>query len=120
MQTVITKTDYNFKNLKSKYEGKVRDVYALNNNNIIVIATDRISAFDVIMPRGIKYKGQILNQIAVEMLYNTKDIVNNWLISSPDPNVSYGKKCKPLKIEMVVRGYLSGHSYRLYLSLIHI
>jgi len=116
MQTVITKTDYNFKNLKSKYEGKVRDVYTLNNNNIIVIATDRISAFDVIMPRGIKYKGQILNQIAVEMLYNTKDIVNNWLISSPDPNVSYGKKCKPLKIEMVVRGYLSGHSYRLYKS----
>ena len=81
MQTVITKTDYNFKDLKSKYEGKVRDVYTLHNNNIIVIATDRISAFDVIMPKGIKYKGQILNQIAVEMLYKTKDIVNNWLIS---------------------------------------
>ena len=116
MQTVITKTDYNFKHLKSKYEGKVRDVYTLNNNNIIVIATDRISAFDVIMPIGIKYKGQILNQIAVEMLNKTKDIVNNWLISSPDPNISYGKKCKPLKIEMVVRGYLAGHSYRLYKS----
>ena len=116
MQTVITKTDYNFKHLKSKYEGKVRDVYTLNNNNIIVIATDRIPAFDVIMPIGIKYKGQILNQIAVEMLNKTKDIVNNWLISSPDPNVSYGKKCKPLKIEMVVRGYLAGHSYRLYKS----
>ena len=116
MQTVITRTDFNFKDLKSKYEGKVRDVYTLNNNNIIVIATDRISAFDVIMPKGIKYKGQILNQIAVEMLNKTIDIVNNWLISSPDPNVSYGKKCKPLKIEMVVRGYLSGHSYRLYKS----
>ena len=116
MQSVITKTDFNFRGLQSKYEGKVRDVYTLNNNSMIVIATDRISAFDVIMPKGINYKGQILNQISVEMLNKTKDIVNNWLISSPDPNISYGIRCKPLKIEMVVRGYLSGHSFRLYKS----
>ena len=116
MQSVITKTDFSFRGLQSKYEGKVRDVYSLSNNRMIVIATDRISAFDVIMPKGINYKGQILNQITVEMLNKTKDIVSNWLISSPDPNISYGIKCKPLKIEMVVRGYLSGHSYRLYKS----
>ena len=116
MKSVITKTNFNFRGLKSKYEGKVRDVYTLSNNNIIVIATDRISAFDVIMPKGITYKGQILNQISTEMLNKTNDIVDNWLISSPDPNISYGKKCKPFKIEMVVRGYLSGHSYRLYKS----
>ena len=116
MQSVITKTDFNFRGLQSKYEGKVRDVYTLNNNSMIVIATDRISAFDVIMPKGINYKGQILNQISVEMLNKTKDIINNWLISSPDPNISYGIWCKPLKIEMVVRGYLSGHSFRLYRS----
>ena len=116
MQSVITKTDFNFRGLQSKYEGKVRDVYTLNNNSMIVIATDRISAFDVIMPKGINYKGQILNQISVEMLNKTKDIINNWLISSPDPNISYGVRCKPLKIEMVVRGYLSGHSFRLYKS----
>ena len=116
MQSVITKTDFNFRGLQSKYEGKVRDVYTLNNNSMIVIATDRISAFDVIMPKGINCKGQILNQISVEMLNKTKDIINNWLISSPDPNISYGVRCKPLKIEMVVRGYLSGHSFRLYKS----
>ena len=116
MKSVITKTNFNFRGIKSKYEGKVRDVYTLSNNNIIVIATDRISAFDVIMPKGITYKGQILNQISTEMLNKTNDIVDNWLISSPDPNISYGKKCKPFKIEMVVRGYLSGHSYRLYKS----
>ena len=116
MQSVITKTDFNFRGLQSKYQGKVRDVYTLNNNSMIVIATDRISAFDVIMPKGINYKGQILNQISVEMLNKTKDIVKNWLISSPDPNISYGIRCKPLKIEMVVRGYLSGHSFRLYRS----
>ena len=116
MKSVITKTNFNFRDIKSKYEGKVRDVYTLSNNNIIVIATDRISAFDVIMPKGITYKGQILNQISTEMLNKTNDIVDNWLISSPDPNISYGKKCKPFKIEMVVRGYLSGHSYRLYKS----
>tara|TARA_B100000963_G_scaffold173109_1_gene150590 strand:+ start:31352 stop:32296 length:945 start_codon:yes stop_codon:yes gene_type:complete len=116
MQKVITNTDFNFRDLKSKYTGKVRDVYSLQNDKLIVISTDRISAFDVIMPRGITHKGQILNQISVEMLKKTDDIVENWLISSPDPNISYGKKCNPLKIEMVVRGYLSGHSYRLYKS----
>ena len=116
MQKVITNTDFNFRDLKSKYTGKVRDVYSLQNDKLIVISTDRISAFDVIMPRGIIHKGQILNQISVEMLKKTDDIVENWLISSPDPNISYGKKCNPLKIEMVVRGYLSGHSYRLYKS----
>ena len=97
MKSVITKTNFNFRDIKSKYEGKVRDVYTLSNNNIIVIATDRISAFDVIMPKGITYKGQILNQISTEMLNKTNDIVDNWLISSPDPNISYGKKCKPFK-----------------------
>ena len=90
MKSVITKTNFNFRDIKSKYEGKVRDVYTLSNNNIIVIATDRISAFDVIMPKGITYKGQILNQISTEMLNKTNDIVDNWLISSPDPNISYG------------------------------
>ena len=116
MQKVITNTDFNFRDLKSKYTGKVRDVYSLQNDKLIVISTDRISAFDVIMPRGITHKGQILNQISVEMLKKTDDIVENWLISSPDPNISYGKKCNPLKIEMVVRGYLSGHSFRFQLT----
>ena len=116
MQSVITKTDFNFRGLQSKYEGKVRDVYTLNTISARPTAAINISAFDVIMPKGINYKGQILNQISVEMLNKTKDIVNNWLISSPDPNISYGIRCKPLKIEMVVRGYLSGHSFRLYRS----
>ena len=114
MSIVLNKSDFIFKNQLSKYEGKVREVYTLKNDIMIMIASDRISAFDVVMPRGITFKGQVLNQIAVEMLNRTKDIVQNWLIENPDPNVSIGKKCEPLKVEMVVRGYLSGHAYREY------
>ena len=114
MINVLNKSNFIFKNQLSKYEGKVRDVYTLNNNTLVMIASDRISAFDVVMPEGITYKGQVLNQIAVEMLNKTNDIVPNWLINNPDPNVSVGKKCKPMKIEMVVRGYLSGHAFREY------
>ena len=114
MSIVLNKSDFLFKNQLSKYEGKVREVYTLKNDIMIMIASDRISAFDVVMPRGITFKGQVLNQIAVEMLKRTKDIVQNWLIENPDPNVSIGKKCDPLRVEMVVRGYLSGHAYREY------
>ena len=114
MSIVLNKSDFLFKNQLTKYEGKVREVYTLKNDIMIMIASDRISAFDVVMPRGITFKGQVLNQIAVEMLKRTKDIVQNWLIENPDPNVSIGKKCDPLKVEMVVRGYLSGHAYREY------
>ena len=114
MSIVLNKSDFLFKNQLSKYEGKVREVYTLKNDIMIMIASDRISAFDVVMPRGITFKGQVLNQIAVEMLNRTNDIVQNWLIENPDPNVSIGKKCNPLKVEMVVRGYLSGHAYREY------
>ena len=114
MSIVLNKSNFIFKNQLSKYEGKVREVYTLKNDIMIMIASDRISAFDVVMPRGITFKGQVLNQIAVEMLNRTKDIVQNWLIENPDPNVSIGKKCDPLKVEMVVRGYLSGHAYREY------
>ena len=114
MSIVLNKSDFLFKNQLSKYEGKVREVYTLKNDIMIMIASDRISAFDVVMPRGITFKGQVLNQIAVEMLNRTKDIVQNWLIENPDPNVSIGKKCDPLRVEMVVRGYLSGHAYREY------
>ena len=114
MSIVLNKSDFIFKNQLSKYDGKVREVYTLKNDIMIMIASDRISAFDVVMPRGITFKGQVLNQIAVEMLNRTNDIVQNWLIENPDPNVSIGKKCDPLKVEMVVRGYLSGHAYREY------
>ena len=112
----LTKTNYNFDNQKSKYSGKVREVYNIDNKILIMIATDRLSAFDVVLPRGIPYKGQILNQIACKMLNATSHIVPNWLISTPDPNVSIGDSCKPFKVEMVIRGYLSGHAARLYKS----
>ena len=112
----LTKSDFLFKNQISKYEGKVRDVYFLENDIILMIVSDRISAFDVVMPVGITYKGQILNQIAFDMLKSTEDIIDNWIIDSPDPNVTLGKKCTQIKVEMVVRGYLSGHSYRFYNS----
>ena len=112
----ITRTDFNFPNQISKYSGKVRDVYNIDNKLLIMIASDRLSAFDVILPRGIPFKGQILNQIASKMLNETSHIVPNWLESSPDPNVSIGEICVPFKIEMVIRGYLSGHAARLYNS----
>jgi len=110
----INDTNFNFPNQKSIYKGKVREVYNINDDLLVMIATDRLSAFDVIMPRQIPYKGQILNQIALLMLENTRDIVPNWLITSPDANVSVGKLCKPFKVEMVIRGYLSGHAAREY------
>jgi len=112
----LTKSDFLFKNQISKYEGKVRDVYFLENDILLMIVSDRISAFDVVMPVGITYKGQILNQIAFDMLKSTEDIIDNWIIDSPDPNVTLRKKCTQIKVEMVVRGYLSGHSYRFYNS----
>ena len=110
----IFKTDFSFPGQTSKYEGKVRDVYTIKDDILVIIASDRISAFDIVMPRPIPNKGQVLNQISVEMLNSTKDIIDNWLISSPDPNVSIGHRLNPIKIEMVIRGYLSGHADRLY------
>ena len=110
----LTKTDFTFPNQISKYSGKVREVYKIKNNILVMVSTDRLSAFDVVLPKGIPYKGQILNQIACKMLKATSHIVPNWLISSPDPNVSIGDACEPFKVEMVVRGYLSGHAARLY------
>jgi phosphoribosylaminoimidazole-succinocarboxamide synthase len=112
----LTKTDFNFPNQISKYSGKVREVYKIKDDVLVMISTDRLSAFDVVLPKGIPYKGQILNQIACRMLNATSHIVPNWLISSPDPNVSIGEACEPFKVEMVVRGYLSGHAARIYKS----
>jgi len=110
----LTTTDFNFPNQKSVYRGKVREVYNINDELLIMIATDRISAFDVVLPKGIPYKGQILNQIATKFMQLTEDIVPNWLIATPDPNVAVGHLCEPFKVEMVIRGYLSGHSAREY------
>lgn len=110
----ITTTNFNFPNQKSVYHGKVREVYNINNEILVMIATDRLSAFDVVMPKGIPYKGQILNQIATRFMQLTEDIVPNWLIASPDPNVAIGHLCEPFKVEMVIRGYLSGHAAREY------
>ena len=114
MLNTLIKSDFIFPKQNNVYKGKVRDVYYLEDNLVVMVASDRISAFDVVMPRGIPYKGQILNQIAVKMMNETNDIVPNWLIDSPDPNVSIGHLCKPFKIEMVIRGYLSGHAAREY------
>ena len=107
-------TDFAFIGQTNKYTGKVREVYTLDNDTLIMVATDRLSAFDVVMPRGIPYKGQILNQIATHMMQSTVDLVPNWILSTPDPNISVGKKCTPFKVEMVIRGYLSGHAARNY------
>ena len=110
----LTTTNFNFPDQKSVYRGKVREVYNINNELLVMIATDRISAFDVVLPKGIPYKGQILNQIATKFMQLTEDIVPNWLIATPDPNVAVGHLCEPFKVEMVIRGYLSGHSAREY------
>ncbi len=110
----ITTTNFNFPNQKSVYRGKVREVYNINDELLVMIATDRLSAFDVVMPKGIPYKGQILNQIATKFMHLTQDIVPNWLIATPDPNVAIGHLCEPFKVEMVIRGYLSGHAAREY------
>jgi len=112
MNKTITKTNFKFKNQQSKYSGKVREVYKLDNEKLIMIATDRISAFDVVLSKGIPFKGQILNQIATRMMDKTKDIVPNWVTETPDPNVAIGLNCIPFKVEMVIRGYLAGHSAR--------
>ncbi len=112
----LDQTNFHFKNQTSFYKGKVRDVYTIGNQLLVMIASDRISAFDVVLPRGIPYKGQVLNQIASHFLNATSDIVPNWLISSPHPNVSIGKRCEPFKVEMVIRGYLAGHAARTYNS----
>lgn len=110
----ITDTNFNFPGQKSIYKGKVREVYTLENDLLIMVATDRLSAFDVVMPKGIPFKGQILNQIATKMMKDTEDLVPNWLIATPDPNVAVGKRCEPFKVEMVIRGYMSGHAAREY------
>jgi len=116
MSNALMQTNLNIEGLKSKYTGKVREVYRLDNETLIMVATDRLSAFDVVMPRGVPFKGQILNQIATKMLEATSDIVPNWLVATPDPNVSVGVACDPFKVEMVIRGYLSGHAARTYKS----
>ena len=114
MNNTITTTNFNFPKQKSVYHGKVREVYNINDDLLVMIATDRLSAFDVVMPKGIPYKGQILNQIATKFMELTQDIVPNWLIATPDPSVAVGHLCEPFKVEMVIRGYLSGHAAREY------
>ncbi|MGS0527675.1 phosphoribosylaminoimidazolesuccinocarboxamide synthase [Zobellia nedashkovskayae] len=114
MSSTITDTNFEFPGQKSVYKGKVREVYELDNGVLVMVATDRLSAFDVVMPKGIPYKGQILNQIATKMMEATKDIVPNWLMATPDPNVAVGHPCEPFKVEMVIRGYQSGHAAREY------
>jgi len=110
----ITRTEFDFPGQTGKFTGKVRDVYSIDNKYLVMIATDRISAFDVVLPKGIPYKGQVLNQIAAKFLDSTSDIVPNWKIASPDPMVTVGYKCDPLPVEMIVRAYLTGSSWRSY------
>ena len=112
----LTKTDFTFEGQKAVYHGKVRDVYTLDNGLLVMVATDRISAFDVILPKGIPFKGQILNQIAAKFLDETKDICPNWKLATPDPNVTVGVACKGFPVEMIVRGYLCGSAWRAYKS----
>ncbi|WP_310994046.1 phosphoribosylaminoimidazolesuccinocarboxamide synthase [Aequorivita marina] len=114
MSNTLTSTNFHFPGQKSVYHGKVREVYTLENDQLLMIATDRLSAFDVVMPKGIPYKGQILNQIATKMMRDTEHLVPNWLTAAPDPNVAIGEACTPFKVEMVIRGYMSGHAAREY------
>ncbi|MBL7139127.1 MAG: phosphoribosylaminoimidazolesuccinocarboxamide synthase [Bacteroidales bacterium] len=114
MQNVILKTDFLFPGQKSLYKGKVRDVYNIDDKYLVMVTSDRISAFDVVLPKGIPFKGQVLNQIAVKFLDATSDICPNWKIESPDPSVTIGKYCKPFPVEMIIRGYLTGSSWRSY------
>jgi phosphoribosylaminoimidazole-succinocarboxamide synthase len=114
MGNALTKTEFNFPGQKSLYKGKVRDVYNINDDFLVMVVSDRISAFDVVLPKGIPYKGQVLNQIAEKFLDATSDIVPNWKIASPDPNVTVGHFCETFPVEMIVRGYLTGSSWRLY------
>lgn len=112
----LTKTNFNLPGQTKFYKGKVRDVYTLSNGLLVMVVSDRISAFDVVLPRGIPYKGQVLNQVAAHFLEATKDIVPNWVLAVPDPNVTIGRRCEPFKVEMVIRGYMSGHAWREYKS----
>ena len=114
MSHTITDTNFEFPKQSNLYKGKVREVYNINDSLLVMVATDRLSAFDVVMPKGIPFKGQILNQIATKMMAATSDIVPNWLIATPDPNVAVGHLCEPFKVEMVIRGYMSGHAAREY------
>lgn len=114
MKNSLTTTGFNFPEQKDVYHGKVRDVYTIGEAHLVMVATDRISAFDHVLPVGIPYKGQVLNQVATMFLKATEDIVPNWLIDVPDPNVAVGYRCKPIKVEMVIRGYLTGHAWREY------
>ncbi|MEJ6792629.1 MAG: phosphoribosylaminoimidazolesuccinocarboxamide synthase [Lacinutrix sp.] len=114
MSNTITDSNFNFTGQKSVYKGKVRAVYNINDQELVMVATDRLSAFDVVMPKGIPYKGQILNQIATKFMAQTDDLVPNWLTATPDPNVAVGHLCEPFKVEMVIRGYMSGHAAREY------
>lgn len=110
----LVRTDFNFPNQKSVYHGKVRDVYNINDDLMVMVATDRISAFDVILPKGIPFKGQVLNQIAAKFLDDTSDIVPNWKLATPDPMVTVGLKCEGFRVEMIIRGYLTGSAWREY------
>ena len=114
MTDAITKTNFNLPGQTNVYIGKVRDVYSIKDELLIMVTSDRISAFDVVLPKGIPYKGQVLNQIAAKFLDATEDIVPNWKIATPDPMVTVGRLCEPFKVEMVIRGYLSGHAWREY------
>ena len=114
LMNTINETNFHFPKQKSVYKGKVREVYNINDEVLVMIASDRLSAFDVILPKQIPFKGQILNQIATKMMNATADIVPNWLVSTPDENVAIGHLCEPFKVEMVIRGYLSGHAAREY------
>lgn len=114
MKEAITRTDFNFPNQKNVYHGKVRDVYNIGEKLLVMVASDRISAFDVVLPEGIPYKGQVLNQIASKFLDATSDIVPNWKIATPDPMVTIGHYCNPFPVEMIIRGYLTGSSWRTY------
>lgn len=114
MSNALTKTDYNFPGQRDVYHGKVRDVYSIEDDKLVMIVTDRISAFDVVLPEGIPYKGQVLNQIAAKFLDATSDIVPNWKLATPDPMVTVGLKCDPYKVEMVIRGYITGSAWREY------
>lgn len=116
MNKAIVTTNFTFPGLKNVYKGKVRDVYNINNEYLVMVVSDRISAFDVVLPKGIPFKGQVLNQIASKFLDATSDIVPNWKIATPDPMVTVGHLCEPYKVEMVIRGYLTGHAWREYSS----
>lgn len=114
MASTLTQTNFSFKNQRSEYHGKVRDIYNISDRYMVMVATDRISAFDVVLPKGIPYKGQVLNQIAAHFLEATADIVPNWMVTVPDPMATVGIHCEPLKIEMIVRGYIAGSAWREY------